>query len=129
MFPHTVTVINVIENKDGVNYYSFTTQNVFYHTQKIISQEGKGDKFITSQSVIFSSEALKKFKEFAEYKNLADKSSNFTLKDNDIIVLGECENIQDLKDLQKSSKEYFLIRSISDNRYGSLELQNIEVTD
>ena len=129
MFPHAVTVVNAIETKEGIEYHSFIIKDVFYHTEKVISQEDKGDKFVTSHRTIFSNDALKNFKIFEEYKNLEDKSNSFTLRENDIVVFGKCENIKALIDLQKSAKEYFLIRSISDNRYGSIELQNIEVTD
>ena len=129
MFPHTITIFNVINNNDSVSYNRKLVDNVFYTKQKIISKESNGDKFTTAYNVIFSSKALNDFLDNEDYINLEDKSKNFTLKENDIIVYGNCEQINDLIDLQRSYKDYFLIRSIGDNRYGTDELQNIEVTN
>ena len=128
MFPHTITIFNVIDT-DKVEYYRKVVNNVFYYKSKIISSEGKGDKYTYAYDVIFSSEALKDYLDYEDYISLEDKSNNFTLKENDIIVFNECEQITDLSDLQKSYKDYFLIRSIGDNRYGDDYLQNIEVTN
>ena len=64
MFEDTVTVFNVIKEKDKVTYHRQFVNNVFYHKEKIISQEGK-----------------------------------------------------------------FMIKTVSENLYGDLELHNIEVTN
>jgi len=116
MFPHTVTVFNVVRENKEIKYHRKVVNNVFYRTQKIISQEGKGDKYTTVYDVIFSNVAIVSYLDYKDYILLEDKSKNFTLKENDIVVYGECEQISDLSDLQKSYKDYFLIRSISDNR-------------
>lgn len=125
MFPHTITIFNVV---NGV-YNRKVVSDVFCHTDKIISTEGKGDKYTYAYDVIFSSEALKKYKEVVDYINLEDKTEYFTLKENDIIVIGNFPEIKDLKEVQISHSQYFLIRTISDNRYGNQLLQNIEITN
>ena len=130
MFPHTITLFNIVKDENNViTYNRKIVSYVFYYKEKIISKEGNGDKYTTAYNVIFSNMALKDYLDYDKYKNIEDKSKKFTLKENDIIVFGECEQITDLKDLQKSYKDYFLIRSIGDNRYGSDKLQNIEVTN
>ena len=128
MFPHTITIFNITKN-DGVTYNRKVVSDVFYYKEKSVSDEQHGDKPNYQYHVILSSEALKSYLNNEEYQSLDDKTNNFTLKINDIIVLGECEDITDLIDLQKSNKEYFLIRTINDSQYGSDDLQNIEVTN
>jgi hypothetical protein len=128
MFSNTITIFNIVK-KDNIEYRKKVVNNVFYYNQKIISSEGKGDKYNSSHNVIFSNTALKDYLQYEDYQNATDYENYYTLRVNDIIVLGECDNITDLSDLQKSNKEFFLIKTIADNRYGSEELQNIEVTD
>lgn len=128
MFPHTITIFNITKN-DGVTYNRKVVSDVFYYREKSVQDEQHGDKPNYQYHVILSSEALKSYLNNEEYQSLDDKTNNFTLKINDIIVLGECEDITDLIDLQKSNKEYFLIRTINDNQYGSEDLRNIEVTN
>lgn len=125
MFPDKVTIFNVVDDK----YNRQIVDNVFFIKEKIISQDGNGDKYTSSYRVIFSHEALKKYLNVEQYIASEDKNNIFTLKENDVVVLGVCDPIKGLKDLQNSYKEYFLIRSISDNRYGDAKLQNIEVTN
>ena len=129
MFPHSITIFNIINEKDKIIYNRKVVNAVFYYKKKLISQEGKGDKYTYAYHVIFSNEALKNYLEKDSYKLLNDKIDNYTLKENDIVVLGECDAIEDLLELQKSNKDYFLIRSIGDNRYGNESLQNMEITN
>ena len=129
MFPHTITIFNITKENGIVKYNRKIVNDVFYYTQKAISEEGKGDKYSYLYHVIFSNDALKDYLENSQYSKLEDKSNNYTLKEKDIIVLNECEEITDLLDLQNSDNNYFLIRKINDNRYGSDDLQNIEVTN
>lgn len=125
MFPHTITIFNLVNDI----YNRKVVHNVFAHTDKIISQEGKGEKYTSEHRVIFSGNALNDYLTIDEYNKLSDKTNNFTLKNNDLIVIGEFKEIKELIDVTKTNVDYFLIKTISDNRYGSLDLQNIEVTD
>lgn len=126
MFEDTVTVFNVIKEKDKVTYHRQFVNNVFYHKEKIISQEGKGDKYTNAYDVIFSNIALEKWKSKQDFDNSDD---TYTLRENDIIVLNEYKEISDLKELQQSSADWFMIKTVSENLYGDLELHNIEVTN
>ena len=125
MFPHTITIFNVIDDK----YYRKEVSDVFAITERIISKEGKGEKFVSAHRVIFSNIAMNDYLEPQDYLKLSDKSNNYTLRENDIIVIGKFDDINDLSTIQKSSCEYFLIKTVSVNKYGDIELQNIEVTD
>ena len=125
MIPHTVTVFNVIETTDTVKYHRCVVNDVFHYEKQSITTEGKGEKTNSIYNVVFSKEALKKY---VDSINVDSDENIFTLKENDIIVYGEVKAIEDLKDLQKSYNKYFLIKSISDNRYGSSDLNNILVT-
>ena len=125
MFPHTITVFNLVDNI----YYRKIVTDVFATTKKIISQEGKGEKYMPVHDVIISNIAMKDYLDMDSYKELEDKSDNYTLKNDDIVVIGEFEDIEDLSDIQKTNADYFLIKTISINDYGDFDLQNIEVTD
>lgn len=126
MFEDTVTVFNVIKEKDKVTYHRQFVNNVFYHKEKIISQEGKGDKYTNAYDVIFSNISLEKWKSKQDFDNSDD---TYTLRENDIIVLNEYKEISDLKELQQSSVDWFMIKTVSENLYGDLVLHNIEVTN
>lgn len=126
MFEDTVTVFNAIKDKDKVTYHRQVVNNVFYHKDKIISQEGRGDKYTNAYNVIFSNIALEKWKSKQDFNNSND---TYTLRENDIIVLNEYKEISDLKELQQSSADWFMIKTVSENLYGDLELHNIEVTN
>lgn len=126
MFENTVTVFNVVKDKDKVIYHRQVINNVFYHKEKIISQEGKGDKYTNAYDVIFPNIALIKWKSKQDFDNSDD---TYTLRENDIIVLNEYKEISDLKELQQSSVDWFMIKTVSENIYGDLELHNIEVTN
>lgn len=126
MFPNIVTVFNVIKSKDSITYHRQIVKDVFFNKDKIISQEGKGEKYASVYNVIFSNVALKKWVNKQEFSG---EEGTYTLRENDIIVLGEYNNISDLSDLQKSNADYFLIKTVSENLYGEEDLQNIEVTN
>ncbi len=126
MFEDTVTVFNAIKDKDKVTYHRQVVNNVFYHKDKIISQEGRGDKYTNAYNVIFSNISLEKWKSKQDFNNSND---TYTLRENDIIVLNEYKEISDLKELQQSSADWFMIKTVSENLYGDLELHNIEVTN
>ena len=125
MFPHTITIFNLVND----TYYRKIVTDVFATTKKVISPEGKGEKYMPVHDVIFSNIAMKDYLDVDSYKELEDKSNNYTLRNNDIVVIGEFNDIKDLSDIQKTNADYFLIKTISINDYGDLDLKNIEVTD
>lgn len=122
MFPHEVTIVNIL---DGA-YYTHYLKNVFYLSERIISQEGTGEKYSNVHRCIFSKESLNTYVSNKEYEG---NTETFTLKPNDIIVKGEITSVSSLKDINDSGYDYFLIKTISNNDYGAVDMQNIEVTD
>ncbi len=125
MFPHTITIFNLVND----TFHRKVVNNVFATTKKVISPEGKGEKYVPVHDVIISNIAMQDYLDVDSYKKLEEKSNNYTLRNDDIIVIGEFEEITDLLDIQKTNADYFLIKTININNYGSEELQSIEVTD
>ena len=122
MFPHSVTIVNIVDGK----YYTKFINDVFYIVEKIISQEGTGEKYSNVHRCIFSNKALNQYVPKNDYEVL---TNTFTLQPNDIIVKGRIDSVDSLKDINDSGFDYFLIKTISVNKYGSEDLMNIEVTD
>lgn len=126
MFPHTITVFNIINSQDNIIYHRQVVKNVFYHKEKIISQDGKGEKYTSAYDVIFSNIALENWKSKQDFDGT---NNTYTLRENDIIVLEDYNKITNLKELQNSNVDFFLIKTVSENLYGDEEMKNIEVTN
>lgn len=124
MFPHTITLFNIVDNV----YYRHVLSDVLFISEKIISQDGLGEKYSNVHRVLFSSKSLSNYVNKIDYKPISD-NNHFTLNVNDIVVEGEVEQINSIKDLQDKKYNYFLIKTISNNNYGSEDMRNIEVTD
>lgn len=123
MFPHTVTVVNIING----NWHKEIVEEVFYYSDKIVSLDGKAEKYVDTHTCIFSNQSLKEYRNISDYK---DNFKGFTLQTNDLIVKGKISDINDIRSLQKIGLDYFSIKTISKNNdFGSVELRNIEVTD
>lgn len=135
MFPHTITLFNVYK-VDGKVYYHRTliepndaTENgVFFYKTNQVVDEGNGIKNASQYHCIIPFEQLTNYVERKEFNILSDKTGKFTFAPNDIVVKGVCNEITSITELQSSTYDYFTIKTINDNRYGSEDLQNIEVT-
>ncbi len=124
MFPHTVTVINQYNNE----IKKCVVEDVFYHVDKIIAPEGRGENFTNTHQVVFSENALKKYRKESEYNG---EVNTFTLKENDVIIKGIYDGeISTFSELENIESEHFSIKGIHDNDYAlNSYLTNIEVTD
>lgn len=123
MFPHTITIFNIVDGK----YKRSVVKDTFYISEKIISQDGNGEKYSNTHRVIFSKDSLKDYVKKSYFKSDMEA---FTLSINDIVVKGEINDISSQNDLKNKGYDYFLIKTISDNSdYGICNIQNIEVTD
>ena len=125
MFPHTITIFNVIKN-DDISYHRNVINDVFYYNENKLCEDGNGEKQSYSYHVILSDKALENW---VSKQNFVGKKNTFTLRENDIIVLGEFNQINNLIDLQKSNVDYFLIKSVSEHLYGDKKLWSIEVSN
>ena len=123
MFPHTITIINIVNGE----YHKKVVNNVFYVSEKILSQDGNGEKYTNTHRCIFSQESLKDYQKIVDFKT---DTEHFTINVNDFIVKGEIDDVSSQNELKNKGYDYFLIKTISDNSdYGSINLRNIEVTD
>lgn len=135
MFPHTITLFNIYKIKDKVCYHKTligpndTTQNgVFFYRNNQVADEGRGIVNTSQYHCIIPLEHLNNYVDRKNFNSLSDKSDKFTFAPKDIVVFGECEDIESINELQTSTYDYFVIKTINDNRYGSENLQSIEVT-
>ena len=124
MFPHTVTIFNMYNDQ----VKKCVVDNVFYHKDKIVAPDGRGENYSNTHQVIFSEEALKKYKKPSEYEG---EENTFTLNENDIIVKGTVEErINTFSDIENSMYEQFSIKGIHENDYAlNSDINNIEVND
>lgn len=121
MFPHTVTIINISNDEELI---CKVVENAFYISERIISQEGNGEKYTNTHRCIFSKEAIELI------SNEGENPSTFSISINDIVVKG-IVNVESMQQLKESNVDFFKVKTISDNSdYGIIEdLKNIEVTD
>lgn len=128
MFPHIITLFNVYKVDGKVCYHRTILNSVFFYKTNQVVDEGNGIKNASQYHCIMPLEQLTNYVERKEFNNLSDKIDKFTFAPNDIIVKGECEDIISITELQSSTYDYFTIKVVNDNRYGSEDLQSIEVT-
>lgn len=128
MFPHTVTLFNVYKVKEEVYYHRTLLTGVFFYKSNQVVDEGKGIINASQYHCIVPYEILENYVDRKVFNSLVDKKDKFTFAPKDIVVYGECEEITSITELQSSTYDYFTIKTINDNRYGSEDLQSIEVT-
>lgn len=129
MFPHKVTLFNIYKIDEKVYYHRTLLSNVFFYKSNQVVDEGKGITNASQYHLIVPLEQLNNYVDRKVFQNSVDKQDIFTFAPNDIVVFGECESINSIIELQKSTCDYFTIKIINDNRYGSQNLQSIEVTN
>ena len=128
MFPHIVTLFNIYKVNGEVCYRKTVFNNAFFYKTNQVIEEGKGIANASQFHCIIPLKQLTNYVERKEFNALIDKTDKFTFAPNDIIVKGECKEITSITELQSSINEYFAIKIVNDNRYGSENVQNIEVT-
>lgn len=126
MFNDTVTIFNIVKDNDSTIFKRKVVSNVLYLSEKILSQDGNGEKYTSTHRVIFPKESLTNYIKKSEFK--AD-SNKFTLRNNDIIVKGKIDEITSQNDLKNDINDYFLIKTISDYSEIDSDICNVEVTD
>lgn len=127
MFSHIVTLFNVYKVDDKVCYHRTILDGVFFYKTNQVVGEGNGMKNSSQYHCIIPLEQLTNYVERKEFNILSDRTDKFTFAPNDIIVKGECKDITSITELQISTYDYFTIKVANDNRYGSDDLQSIEV--
>lgn len=128
MFPHTITIFNIYKQDNKVIYHKTEINKTFFYKTDQIIIDGRGSSNTNKYHCIIPLTSLNNYVGKSTFYGLHDKKNKFTLSNKDIVVLGTCGEISSINDLQTSEYEYFVISTINDNRYGSEDLQNIEVT-
>ena len=93
MYPHTITVINAHNNRGKVEYYFTTIEGVFYQDKQGVKM-GTTDHFTDNRGYVqIPHSVMQDYIEPSQWKELSDKSSKWTLQENDFIHKGSTTDI------------------------------------
>lgn len=112
MYPHTITIINVINERGRLTYYSKIITGVHYQDKQTV-RTGSKEHFSDNQGYVQIPKSIGGYVTPSQYEELLDKTNNWTLKENDFIVKGShTENDPKIMDGVRT------IKSIEDIDYG-----------
>lgn len=124
MFPHLITILNKVEDDDGVIYYPFIINNALFvsaesTTRGVIGLENR-DKF---KCTIPWKNNSQMYKDPAQYEAMSEKYGVWTLRKDDIIVKGQVNFPISKKNLQLQfpAECIMIISTIEDLRFGGLQ--------
>jgi len=93
MYPHTITIINSHNNRGKVEYYFTTIDGVFYQDKQGVKM-GTTDHFTDNRGYVqIPHSVMQDYVEPMNWKELSDKSSKWTLQENDFIHKGSTVDI------------------------------------
>ena len=129
-----ITIYNLIPQKGIETEYYIGTQikDVFFEKTRGIAESENGIKKEDNINVYIPISSLNEIHKIYESPKMFLNSKNtddyYTFKPNDIIVKGLIynENVT-LKKLKEKYDDVYTIQSVSDNRYGSEELQHFYI--
>ena len=129
-----ITIYNLIPQQgiEKENYIKTQIKEVFFEKTRGIAESENGIKKEDNINVYIPIDSLnnlnKSYKSPKEFLNTNEKSNYYTFKPKDIVVkdLIDDDNVT-LKELKKKYDDVYTIQSISDNRYGSEELQHFHI--
>lgn len=126
MFPHTITVLNKVENDDGVVYLPTVLEGVLYVTRRDSSRSvtGSDNKDDIKCTIPFKVSLQKPFIGKLVYDNLPvdEKVKYWTLSKDDIIVKDIVSEPQlSLKQIDMLYESKLLISYVDTNDFGSLQ--------
>ena len=125
MFPHTVTVLNKVQNDDGVFYLPTILSGVLYVTSRSSSKSttGSDNKDDIKCTIPFKVNVDKKFISRLAYDKLSDieKTKYWTLSKDDIIVKDILTESQiSLKMINNTYDEKMVISFVDTLDFGGL---------
>jgi hypothetical protein len=91
MNPHTVTIINKINNKGQVTYYMFELVGVHFQDKQGI-RTGETSAITDNQGYVQVPYSVDGYLPSVDYEKLSDKSNNWTIKEGDFIAKGSHKN-------------------------------------
>lgn len=129
-----ITIYNLIPQKgiEKESYIKTQIKNVFFEKTRGIADSENGIKKEDNINVYIPITSLdnleKSYKSPKEFINSKERDKYYTFKPKDIVVKGliEDDNVT-LKELKEKYDDVYTIKSISDNRYGSQELQHFQI--
>ena len=125
MFPHTVTVLNKVQDDDGVFYLPTILRGVLYVTSRSSSKSttGSDNKDDIKCTIPFKVNVDKNFVNKLEYDKLTndEKVNNWTLSKDDIIVKDIITESQiSLKMINNTYNEKMVISFVDTLDFGGL---------
>ena len=126
MFPHTVTVLNKVEDNDGVRYLPTRLDGVLYVTTRSSSRSttGSDNKDEIKCTIPFGVSVDKAFVNRLAYNKLTDedKAKHWTLSKEDIIVKAVIEDPQlALKTINSLYEEKMVVSFVDTLDFGGLK--------
>lgn len=125
MFPHTVTVLNKVQNDDGVLYLPTVLSGVLYVTSRSSSRSttGSDNKDDIKCTIPFSVKVDKPFISRLDFDKLSneEKAKYWTLTKEDIIVKDIISNSQlSLKTINSNYSEKMVVSFVDTLDFGGL---------
>ena len=125
MFPHVVTILNKVEDDDGVMYYPTIVDKALYvdidNSKSSLTGIDTGDS--VKVTIPFSVGVFDSFVDGLTYNRLSvdEKVNKWTLRKDDIIVKGIVESPISKKDLIATYPYQMTITRVNTNDFGSLK--------
>lgn len=125
MFPHVVTILNKVEDDDGVMYYPTIVDKALYvdidNSKSSLTGVDTGDS--VKVTIPFSVGVFGSFVDGLTYSRLSvdEKVNKWTLRKDDIIVKGIVESPISKKDLVSTYPYQMTITRVNTNDFGSLK--------
>lgn len=126
-----ITIYNLVPQKgiEKETYKLAQIEGVFFEKTREIADSENGIKKEDNINIYIPISSIKNLKKIykspKDYLKIEEKDKYYTFKPKDIIVKGLINNQNiTLKDLKDQYDDVYTIQSVSDNRYGSEELQH-----
>ena len=125
MFPHVVTILNKVEDDDGVMYYPTIVDKALYvnidNSKSSLTGIDTGDS--VKVTIPFSVGVFQSFVDGLTYNRLSvdEKVNKWTLRKDDIIVKGVVDSPISKKDLVSTYPYQMTITRVNTNDFGSLK--------
>lgn len=129
-----ITIYNLIPQKgiEKESYIITQIKDVFFEKIRGIADSENGIKKEDNINVYIPTDSLSKleknYKLPKEFINSKERDKYYTFKPKDIVIKGLIDdNNVTLKELKEKYDDVYTIQSVSDNRYGSEELQHFYI--
>ena len=125
MFPHVVTILNKVEDDDGVMYYPTIVDKALYvnidNSKSSLTGIDTGDS--VKVTIPFNVGVFQSFVDGLTYNSSSvdEKVNKWTLRKDDIIVKGIVDSPISKKDLVSTYPYQMTITRVNTNDFGSLK--------